>query len=142
MDRLEATYTEFRKAIADLQGSDDPPPVIPVSESGWTEWDHWLIGHRHFGFRRGRPDGTDWRLMAALLALYETVSGHKASAAQADGPTMRFLESALRALADAGNQFAPPNAEALRKQMPELRASYLAMEKRALAEIISKAAGE
>ena len=141
VDGLEKAYTKFRNMIAALQASDDPPPQLPVSDGGWTAWDQWLIGHRNFGFRQGRPDSSDWRLIAALLALYETVSGKPASAAQPDGPTMRFLEFAGQALAEAGNHFRPPNAEALRKQLPELRQSYLPMERRALAEIRAKAAG-
>ena len=147
VDRLASAHDRFLSVIAELQDRDDPPDPMPRSESGATRWSNWIAANQIFGFKRGRRESSDWRLIGALLALYETVSGVDASAAQADGPTMRYLATALAALADyapadARNHFHPPNVEALRKQLPELRECYLGTEKRALAGINLKAAGE
>lgn len=146
MERLESAYVRLREVIEELQDRDDPPPQFPMSESGWTAWDHWLVGNKHFGFPQGRRESSDWRLIAALLALYETVSGNDASAAQCDGPTMRYLKAALALLAgelpaDIGKHFSSPNVEAVRKQLPGLRETAFPFEKRSLAEIISHSAG-
>ena len=53
---------------------------------------------------------------------------------------MRFLETALRALADNApdavrSNFAPPNAEALKQQLPRLREFYIPMATEELAKL-------
>ena len=143
VDRLEAAYLRFRNVIDDLQDRDDPPPLIPVAD-GSTDWEHWLIGHQHFGFKRGRKASSDWRLVGALLALYEALSGKRASAAQANGPTMRFLETALHTLADHApaethSNLGPPTADALKQQLPHLRDFAMRQAARQLSKFVGPA---
>lgn len=145
VDRLERRYLRFRSMIEKLQDRDDPPPQMSRSESGVTDWEHWLSGQL-FGFKRGRRESSDWRLIAALIALYEIISERDASASQPDGPTMRFLIAALRELADYAppelrSRFAPPNAEALKQQLPRLRESDVSIAAKRLAEMISAPSG-
>lgn len=140
VDRLEAAYLRFRTVLDDLQDRDDPPPLIPVAD-GSTDWEHWLIGHEHFGFKRGRKASSDWRLVCVLLALYEALSGKRASAAQPNGPTMRFLETALQTLADHApaetrSNFGPPKADALKQQLPHLRDFAMRQAARQLAKFV------
>jgi hypothetical protein len=148
LDRLEAAYGKFRQAIADLQDRDDPPPQMPSSGGGWTAWDQWLIGHRHFNTRRprGQPEVRDWRFIAALLALYEMVSGQPASAANEGNETTRFLDDALSQLEqycppDIRERFAWPNRETLKDQMPGLRESVMQDERQILAKILNGQGG-
>ena len=120
--KLERAYLRFAYIIDTLQDRDDPPPRLPVRESGETEWESWIAGVSVFGFRQVRIGSTDWRLIAQLLAFYETVSGKPASAAQPDGPTLCFLETVMEELASqapasAASHFAVPEQEALKKQL-------------------------
>ena len=143
IDKFEMAYRRFCLVIEELQDRDDPPPRVPVSD-GSTDWEHWMSGHQHFGFKRGRRQTSDWRTIGKLLALYETLSGKKASAAQRDGPTMRFLRIALpviahHAPADAPNNFTVPTADALKQQLPRLRKFALPTNIRRIANIINSA---
>lgn len=126
VDNLKRAYTSFRDTIECLQDRDVPPPPIPRTESGETAWDQWLEDCDLYGSRVGRPKGCDWQLITSLLALYETVSGRRASGAQESGPTMRYLEAAVRILAehaptDRQKAFIAPSQGALRQQLPTLR---------------------
>jgi hypothetical protein len=146
VERLDSAYREFAKAIEELQDRSDPPPRMPVSD-GATDWQHWLHVYQVFGFELGRRESRDWKLIGALIALYESVGGKRASAAQPDGPTMRFLRAALSELADYAapelrSHFAPPKAEALRKQLPQIRGVGVTAASKSLAKIVTANAGE
>lgn len=145
LDRLETAYWRFREVIAELQASDDPPPELPVADGEWTAWDQWLTGHRYFDTHgpRGRPEVREWRLIGALLAFYEIISGQRATAANERNETMSFLDVALTELAnyvpsDLKQKFQWPDNEALKKQMPKLRGSVMPHERRYLKSIIAE----
>jgi hypothetical protein len=142
VDALETAYRAFKIAIGKLKDRNQPPPSIPVDENGHTAWDRWIFGRRDFPAKRGRDDGRDWWLIAQLLALYETVSGKRASSASDSSPAIRFLDSALSSLADLVPEkhwprFAPPNAETLKKQMPFMRAKSIPVAARRLATVMA-----
>jgi hypothetical protein len=125
VERLEIAFRRFQAVIESLQDRDNPPPRVPISH-GTTDWDHWLVEYHHFPFKRGRRPGTDWKPIGALLALYEVTSGRRASAAQPNGPTMRFLDASLgelagRAPADLQSHLDPPSADALKQQLARRR---------------------
>lgn len=145
VERVGKAYDAFREALADLQGSDDPPPQLPSSNGGWTAWDQWLTGHRHFDTRkpRGQPEVRDWRLIGELVALYEIISGQQASAANEGNETTTFLDRALSLLEahlphDRGDRFAWPRQETLKDQLPKLRAA-IRSEKRFLGKLLAAA---
>lgn len=143
VELLDKAYREFLAVIDKLQDRTLPPPRIPMS-NGTTEWDDWRAIYEAFGFIRGRRESCDWILIGALLALYETVTDKPASAAQTNGPTMRFLVSALAVLAtqaprDVRSNFAAPTANTLRHQLPSLRRLSLWHANRKLAKLIELA---
>lgn len=145
VDRLDAAYRRFHKVIEELQDRDHPPPGIPVSH-GSTDWEHWLIDYQHFGFKVGRRESSDWKLIASLIGLYEMICSTRASAAQAKGPTMRFLRAALcelekHAPAEIRGHFASPTVEALKQQLPRLREFDIPIFAKALANGVKRAAG-
>jgi hypothetical protein len=140
VERLERAYRDFSEAIGSLQNRTLPPPLIPTSD-GRTAWDDWREIYEQFGYVRGRPESSDWLLIGALLALYETVSGRSPSGAQVNGPTMRFLRPALAALAeqapdDARSNFEAPTAEALKRQLPRMEKLSLWHAKRRLSKLM------
>lgn len=146
VDRLENAFRRFQAVIESLQDRDNPPPRIPVSE-GTTDWDHWLIEYRHFPFKRGRRPSADWKLIGTLLALYEVTSGRRASAAQPNGPTSRFLVAALGELArhapaNLRTHFDPPNADALKQQLARRRRLDISRETKKLMAALGPKAGE
>lgn len=141
VDRLDKALRHFLKIIDDLQGCYDPPPKMPVSESGATDWDNWIAVYQHIGFKQGAPDGRDWSLIGALLALYEVTSNESASGANERNPTMNFLERALGKLArhtppEVRKYLELPEAGTLDKQMPKLREQAMPAQARRLAKII------
>lgn len=145
VERVEAAYRRFWTVLEELQDRDAPPPRVPVSD-GSTDWEHWLTGHQYFGFKRGRRAKSDWRLIAALLAIYEAISGKRASAAQASGPTTAFLKTALHELAEQApeevrSHFTPPKAEALKHQLPRLRRSAMRKVSQDVRKIVGKNRG-
>jgi hypothetical protein len=143
VDRLSKTYRKFCDVIESLQDRTLPPPRVPVS-NGSTAWEEWEEIYEQFGCIAGRRESSDWLLIGALLALYETLSGKPASASQANGPTMRFLVSALNELAlyaqpDIRSNFEPPKANALKHQLPGLNRLALRQAKRQLVKIVGAA---
>lgn len=143
VERFKKVYRKFSDVIEDLQDRTLSPPRIPFS-NGLTAWDEWIEKYEHFGFIGGRRDSSDWLLIGALLAFYETLSHKTASAAQVNGPTRRFLFKAFEELAayvpeDLRSNFVPPNAEALKRQLPRLNLLALRQAKRSLAKAINQA---
>lgn len=139
VDAFDKAHRAFADLIESLQDRVLAPPTIPpASEADWAGWKE-LYGQ--FGYSRGRRESRDWILIGALLALYETVSGASASAAQKDGPTLRYLRAALSHLApyapdDLRNYFLSPEHDALRRQLPGLDRLALRQAKRKLGRIL------
>lgn len=143
VNRFDRAYASFRAVIEDLQNRTLAPPRIPAP-NGTTAWDDWREIYEQFGFIGGRGQSADWLLIGALLALYETVSGRAASASQPSGPTMRFLDSAMREMANHAppelrSYFACPKVDALKKQLPGLNRLALWHAKRQLGKAIGSA---
>lgn len=142
---LRTAYDSFQSKIASLQDRDHPPPTIPVTD-GATDWEHWFSA-MHIGFKLGRDDGCDWKLIAQLLAVYEAVTQGRASGARENNPTLRFLCSAIELLGlevdmELRSYFRPPKADALRKQLPRLRGKWMRAAAKQLSEIWDAPTGE
>ena len=117
-------HQAFVDIIERLQDRALPPPRIPTNSE--ADWESWSEKYEQFGYIRGRRNNCDWLLIGALLALYEFVTEASSSGAQEDGPTMRYLETALKHLtpyapAELRSYFQPPQKDALRKQLPSLK---------------------
>ena len=130
VDKLERAYDRLVYLIKNLQDSSDPPPMMQTSESGATDWDHWIADQQTFGFRRGRPNSCDWRFVSQLLAIFEVVFQIEPSFNQEQGPTMRFLDQAYLELAkhvppEAQERFVTPEFEAAKKQLSKLKETHL-----------------
>ena len=141
VNKLDRAYVRFREAVQALQDRRNPPPVIPVRDCQ-TDWEYWVATHRVLGFKRGRRESVDWYLVGELIALYETVSGRRASASQPRGPTMRFLETALSELADHApaevrSYFQSPNSGALRQQLSIFKSVYFRFLRQELSSLLN-----
>jgi len=139
MAAFDKAHQAFNDVIEDLQDRVLPPPCIrPESEADWVGWKEL---YEQFGYSRGRRESRDWTLIGALLALYEKASDASASAAQEDGPTLRYLRVTLKHLSayapdDLRSYFQAPKQDALRKRLPDLNRLSLRQAKRNLTKIL------
>lgn len=127
VNKLESAYTHFQTMLLSLQDRDYPPPMIPETD-GVTDWQYW-IGSNNLDFKRGRDAEYDWALIGSLLQLYEAITGNNASGADERGPTMRFLDDALEALAQFATPesrltFQSPSGDAVDRELKKLRAMW------------------
>lgn len=126
VDRVESAYRRFRAVLNSLQDRDYPPPTIPERD-GVTDWEFW-IGSNNLDFKRGSDAKFDWTMICALIELYEAITGRNASGA-GEGPTMRFLHSALEllsrhAVSGTHHAFQVPSVDAVERELKEMRATW------------------
>ena len=145
VNKLERAFARFHATVEALQDRTNPPPLIPTKDCQ-TDWEFWIATHKALGFKRGRRESVDWHLIGGLIAFYETFSLRRASASQPRGPTMRFLETALGALADHAPEdvrsyFVVPNNESLRQQLVVLRQGYFRFVGDELAKLLTSTSG-
>lgn len=126
--RLDRAYLRFRYVIQDLQDRQYPPPLIPTKECQ-TDWDYWLTTHRAIQSKLGPSYKVDWQLIGELIALYEVTSKRNASGSKAGGPTMHFLDAALKELQNyvpvkERSYFQAPGIGVLRENLDNLHKGY------------------
>jgi hypothetical protein len=104
--RLFAAHSEFVRQLQSLQEVHLPPPLPRMTESGSTDWTHWLGGHlvdyeEEDLVTPGRPRSSDVRALRLLIGFYDTAMSKPASfyeTKERPGPTVCFLERAFAAL--------------------------------------------